>query len=134
MRRSFNNATVRPRLSCLSRGAIQTRAGGRVCRVQGVRHGPQRLAGVVVVQALLGLGETVAGQIPNPHCAVGHHQHFGRVRQAVPLRFGEELFAQSLHAAAGHHRAATQNGRPPAGRRAGQSATGRANVSSRRSD
>jgi hypothetical protein len=37
------------------------------------------LAGVAVVQSLLGLGKTVARQIPNPQRAIGHHQHFGRL-------------------------------------------------------
>src|SRR6266404_850365 len=66
------------------------------------------LAGVVVIQTLLGLRETIARQIPNPHGAISHHKDFGRARQSVPLRFGKELFAQIVHAAAGHHRAATQ--------------------------
>src|ERR1035437_10402547 len=66
------------------------------------------LAGVVVVQALVGLGKTVARQIPNPDSPVGHDQHFGGLRQSVALGFGKQLFTQWVHALAGHHRATAQ--------------------------
>src|SRR5690242_5118462 len=79
-----------------------------------MRHGPQMLAGVVVIQSLLGLAKSICRQIPNPQGAIGDYQHFVGLRQTVSLRFGKELFAQILHTAARHHGAPTQYARPSA--------------------
>ena len=78
-----------------------------------MRHRPQVLAGVVVVQPLLGLAKSVCRQIPNPHGTIGYDQHFGGLRQAVSLCLGIKLFTQRIHPATGHHSASTQYLRPP---------------------
>lgn len=65
-----------------------------------------------VVQPPVGLRKPIAGQIPNPRRAVGDHQHFGRLGQALALRFGTELCAQIVHVTMGHHRAAADNACP----------------------
>ncbi len=69
-------------------------------------------AGVVPVQALVGLRKPVARQIPDPHRPIGGHQHSGPLRQTVALSLGEKLIAQGCHPLPNHHRAPAQNARP----------------------
>jgi len=72
-------------------------------------HGPEMLAGVVIIQPLLSLGKTVSRQIPNPDRPVGHHQHPGGLCQTMPLGFGKELIPQAVNPLAGHDGPTAQN-------------------------
>ena len=74
-----------------AQGAYQFLQGQRV------RHRPQLLARVVVVQSRLGLGKTIPLQIPNPQGAIGYDQHFIGWRQTVALGFGKQLFLSPFY-------------------------------------
>ena len=66
--------------------------GGRARAMQRFGDCPQVLFGMKQVEPLPGLRETIVHQIPDPHGAIGHHEHVGRLAQVFRVTLFQGLF------------------------------------------